>query len=143
MSVTLEKVSGMPDGFRTSRRRSEAELLTYEEAAVGKTRKYIQRLSLNEDAVEELCSKYVNIGLRQSFDESSSAEVFATPPQNLPPRRSSLSVLEESHLNKAMNFGAFESEAEKARKARRKSFDKFRKRSTDEEKRSKKDRKAS
>jgi len=43
-----------------------------------------------------------------------------------------LSALEESHLSRAMMSGTFESESEKARKARRKSFEKIRKRSSDE-----------
>lgn len=138
MSVGIETVSGMPgDSYRTTRRRSEAELLTYEEASA-KTSKYVQQLSLNEEAIEELRMKYLTIGLNQC-PESIESEMFSS--QTLPPRRSSLSVLEERHLNKAKMYGALSSETEKARRARRKSFEKLRKRSTEDK--SKKERKPS
>lgn len=66
-------------------------------------------------------AKSSNSGENQTALSSSSSSTSPSKPPLA--RRASLSTLEESHLTKI--GGAFDSEAEKARKARRKSFEKI------------------
>lgn len=128
--------------YLSTRRRSEAELLTFDVSA--KTSKYVQQLSLDDGSRSDLRTKFQS-GLQISSNSQTNADVF--PPTSPAPtqqkseiRRASMSALEEVHLCKAMNFGAFQSEAGRARKDRRKSFEKVRRRSSEEKK---KERKAS
>lgn len=125
---------------RLTRRRSEAEILSYEIAA--KTSHRIQHLNLNEDFDNPSTDLNEKVSFNRSNSETVTGAEYVTPAPKVPPpmlRRASLSALEESHLSKAMLGGSFQSEAERARKARRKSFDKVRRRSSEEEKRARKE----
>ena len=138
------------------RQKSEAEILSYHDGdgsdVIVSMSHHIQHLNLidtnhsRENLGEKFhCSVNSSIGGGGDVDQSNgslilenkasstsstTSKTFSSSPSKPPlPRRASLSTLEESHLSKI--GGAFESEIEKARKARRRSFDKIsRKRSS-------------
>ena len=134
------QVQQYPPLSSLQRRKSEAEILSYEVAA--NTSNHVRHLSLVEsnDSFGEKFHRSISVdGFPSSAAERTGrggAPPTQRPPYSPPPlqfpRRVSLSALEESHLSRAMMGGAFESESEKARKARRKSFEKIRKKSSDE-----------
>jgi len=121
------------------RQRSEAEIHSCDQVPAN-TSHHIKHLDThgNQDHFGEKFHRSLSGGGVPDSD----APIKSTPAPAAV-RRVSLSSLEESHYSKAMMSGAFESESEKARKARRKSFDKVRKRSDDERRVSRNERKSS